>query len=105
MLCKDLKVVNLNITEDNYEYKALFRLCNDEKCMDINMEDLSDNGTLEEIKKTFSVDESVEEIKTVITEKVIEASKIESKTNEGKNCCKEDKDSKIQRDIDSLNMS
>lgn len=27
MKIKELKVVNLNITEDYYEYKALFRLC------------------------------------------------------------------------------
>lgn len=105
MLCKDLKVVNLNITEDNYEYKALFRLCDDEKCLDIDMENLSDNGILEKIKKNFSVEESIDEIKTVIMEKVMEASKIESKINEGKNCCKEGKDGKVQRDIDSLSRS
>ena len=42
MKCKDLKVVNLNITEDNYEYKALFRLCADDKCLDIDLADISE---------------------------------------------------------------
>lgn len=55
MRCKDLKVVNLNIGEDNYEYKALFRLCSDSACIDMDLEKLSDRGTLEEIKKTFSI--------------------------------------------------
>mgnify|MGYP006883583772 CR=1 FL=1 len=105
MLCKDLKVVNLNITEDNYEYKALFRLCTDESCMDIDMEKISDNSILDEIKKTFSLEESLEEIKAIIMEKIMEASKIESRIKEGKDSSDEVKDKKTQRDIDSLSMS
>jgi len=105
MLCKDLKVVNLNITEDNYQYKALFRLCTDESCMDIDMENISDNTVLEEIKKTFSLEESLEEIKAIITDKVMEASKIESRIVEGNSCSEERTDKKVQRDIDSLSTS
>lgn len=105
MLCKDLKVVNLNITEDNYQYKALFRLCTDESCMDIDMENISDNTVLEEIKKTFSLEESLEEIKAIITDKVMEASKTESRIVEGNSCSEERTDKKVQRDIDSLSTS
>ncbi len=105
MLCKDLKVVNLNITEDNYQYKALFRLCTEDSCMDIDMESLSDNAVLEEIKKTFSVEDSIEEINSIITEKVMEASKVESRIKEGKDGSSENKDKKTQRDIDSLSTS
>jgi len=104
MLCKDLKVVNLNITEDNYQYKALFRLCTEDKCMDIDMENF-DTALLEEIKRTFSLEDSVEEIKNTIMEKVMEASKIESRIVEGENCCSENSDMKTQRDIDSLSTS
>lgn len=105
MRCKDLKVVNLNITEDNYQYKALFRLCTEDSCMDIDMENLSDNAVLEEIKKTFSVEDSIEEINSIITEKVMEASKVESRIKEGKDVSNENKDKKTQRDIDSLSTS
>ncbi|NLL06966.1 MAG: hypothetical protein GX270_14550 [Clostridiaceae bacterium] len=105
MRCKDLKVVNLNITEDNYQYKALFRLCTEDSCMDIDMENLSDNAVLEEIKKTFSLEESIEEINSIITEKVMEASKIESRIKEGKDVSIENKDNKTQRGIDSLSTS
>lgn len=105
MKCKDLKVVNLNITEDNYEYKALFRLCTDSACMDVDLDGFEKVETLEEIKKTFSIDEGIDEIKSIIMEKVMEASKAESKISEGKDCCKDVDDKKIKRSIDSLNMS
>ncbi len=105
MLCKDLKVVSLNISEDNYEYKALFRLCTESACMDVDMEKLSENGILEEIKKSFSIDESIDEIRKIIMDKVMEAAKLESTISEGENCCKETEDKKLRRSIDSLSMS
>lgn len=105
MLCKDLKVVNLNIGEDNYEYKALFRLCSDSACIDMDLEKFSEKGTLEEIKKTFSIEEPIDEIKNIIMQKIMEASKLESRISEGENCCSDIKDKKVQRSIDSLNMA
>lgn len=105
MRCMDLKIVNLNITEDNYEYKALFRLCNDSTCIDLDLSRFSETETLEEIKKSFSIEESIDEMKSIIMEKIMEATRIESRTTEGENCCGEVKDKKIQRSIDSLNMS
>jgi len=105
MLCKDLKVVNLNITEDNYEYKALFRLCTDDVCMDVDLEELSQTDVLEEIKKSFGIEESIDEIKAVVMEKVMEASKLESRISEGESCCGDIKDKGVQRNIDSLSMS
>jgi SMC interacting uncharacterized protein involved in chromosome segregation len=105
MRCMDLKVVSLNITEDNYEYKALFRLCNDSTCIDLDLSRFSETETLEEIKKSFSIDESIDEMKSIIMQKVMEATKIESRITEGQNCCEDVKDKKLQRSIDSLNMS
>lgn len=105
MLCKDLKVVSLNIAEDNYQYKALFRLCTDEACMDIDLEMISEDEVLCGIKSTFSVEEPVDVIKEVIMQKVMEASEIESRITEGKDCCEDVRDTKIQRDIDALSTS
>ncbi|AUG56953.1 hypothetical protein [Acetivibrio saccincola] len=106
MKCRDLKVVNLNITEDHYEYKALFRLCTDDKCLDIDLAEISSDGKLlEEIKNTFNLEETTEEIKEIIMEKVMEASKLESRNVQGEDCCKSDVDKKTSRDIDSLNRS
>lgn len=105
MKCKDLKVVSLNITEDNYEYKALFRLCTENVCADMDVAELSKDEVLAEIKKNFVIDESIEEMRNIIMEKVMEASKIESKISEGENLSEDVKDKELQRKIDSLSMS
>lgn len=105
MLCKDLKVVNLNITEDHYEYKALFRLCAEDTCLDVDLTRLSEEALLEEIKNKFNIDESISEIKDIIMEKVMEASKIESRIKQGEDCCKDKEDNRLQRGIDSLSTS
>lgn len=105
MKSEDLKVVNLNITEDNYEYKGLFRLCTDENCMDVDLENLSKNEFLEEIKNTFLIEESIEEIKEIINKKVMGATKLESKISQGEGCCGHVKDKKAQRAVDSLSSS
>lgn len=105
MFCKELKVVNLNITEDHYEYKALFRLCSEEYCMDIDLSELSEESLLQKVKDTFKLEESLEEIKEYIMNKVMDASKIESRINEGEQCCNESMDEQTQRDIHSLSRS
>ncbi len=105
MLSKDLKIVNLNITEDHYEYKAMFRLCNQDSCMDIDMANLSDISLLNEIKKNFEIEEDIEVMKEIITKKIFDASNLESRISEGEGCCKETEDKKTQRGIDSLSTS
>ncbi len=105
MKCKDLSVVNLNITEDHYEYKAPFRICDKGVCIDVDLERIEDSRILEEIKKSFSIDEPIPEMKKILMEKIIEASKLESKIFEGENCCKPDTDVAADRDIDALSMS
>ncbi|KNY28730.1 hypothetical protein [Pseudobacteroides cellulosolvens] len=102
---KDLKVVSLNITEDNYEYKGLFRLCSDDRCMDADLEKLSDQSFLEEVKVTFNIKDPISVIKSDIMDKVIDASKQESRISQGEHCCNDTSDKKIQRSLDSLNMS
>ncbi len=105
MRCSDLKVVNLNITEDNYEYIGRFRLCTDSACIDVDLDRAYDNEVLEEIKKSFSIEENIDEMKEIIMQKVMEAVKIESRIVEGEKYCSEVEDEKKQRIIDSLNMS
>lgn len=83
MKCIDLKVVNLNITEDNYVYKALFRLCTSDRCLDIDYENLN-SDILQKIKEEFEIGDSLEQIKKIIDDKVLEATKIESRIVDGK---------------------
>ena len=105
MMCKDLKITALDISEYNYEHKSVFRLCSENTCINLEVEKLSDKQTLEEIKNVFSLEDELEQIKEIIMDKIIEASKIESKVYEGQNCCSEVQDKKVQRGIDSLSTS
>jgi hypothetical protein len=110
MRCQDLKVLNLNITEDNYEFKAIFRLCTENACMDVDLERFSKEGIMEEIKSNFNIDEPVEDMKELIMQKVMEATNIKSKDTES-NIPESGKyesdidDKETQRRIDSFNMS
>lgn len=105
MFCKDLKVVNLNITEDNYEYKALFRLCSEDLCMDVDMADLSEASTIAEIKNNFGLEDDDDEIREIITGKIMEASTLESRIKEGKEAVDGAVDKKLQKGIDALSTS
>jgi 23S rRNA U2552 (ribose-2'-O)-methylase RlmE/FtsJ len=106
MKSEQLKVLSLNISEDNYDYRALFRLCTDTACMDVDLTDLSLNIKVEEIKAKFELDEQIEEIRDIITNKVITVSDVKSNVTEGENYSKhENKETAKQRAIDSLSMS
>jgi chemotaxis response regulator CheB len=105
MKCEDLKVVNLNINEDNYEYEAIFRLCTENVCIDVNLEQLESIEMLDEIKRSFSITETTNEMKNIIMEKIMEASNLESRISEGESCCSDSADKEVQRKIDALSMS
>ncbi len=105
MLSKDLKVRTLDITEDNYEFKALFRLCSGDVCLDVDLEKLSDKEQLDEVKRTFSIDEDDKVIVDNIMDKVMEASALESRISEGENLEGEIRTASEQRKIDSLSTS
>ncbi|MDK2800522.1 MAG: hypothetical protein PWP27_400 [Clostridiales bacterium] len=83
MLCKDLNVVHLNITED-YEYKALFRLCSKQECLDIDLVDVENTDMLNQIKEQFNLEDSVEDIKKILMDKIMKVTTMESRIVEGK---------------------
>jgi len=83
MLCKDLKVVALSITEDFYKYKGVFQLCGFDKSIEVDL-DYFENDKLNEIKNIFQLPESPDEIKNIIMEKVMQAANDESRIVEGK---------------------
>ncbi|WHH60277.1 hypothetical protein [Petroclostridium sp. X23] len=105
MLCSELKVVNLSITEDFYEYKGVFRLCSEEKCMDVDLAELDHGNVLKDIKGTFGLSEDDSTVKKIIMEKIMEATKIESRIVEGKDYNESSKMNKTERKINSLDMA
>jgi len=82
--CKNLKVVNLNITEDFYVYKGIFQLCSSDKGMEIDLADLSNfnERKLKEIKNFFDLQDSLCDIYRIIMDKVMDAAKIQSRVIE-----------------------
>ena len=106
MKSEQLKVLTLNISEDNYDYRALFRLCTDTAYMEVDLTELSLNIKVEEIKAKFELDEQIDEIRDIIIKMVIAVSDVKSNVTEGENYSKhENKETSKQRAIDSLSMS
>lgn len=81
MYCKNLKVVNLTITEDFYIYKGIFQLCSNEKSMEIDLADFNDfnEKKLNEIRNFFGLQDSLCDIYKIIMDKVMDATKIHSR--------------------------
>ncbi len=106
MQVKDLKLVNLTITEDFYDYKGLFRLCLGEQSMDINLAELEKENILNDIKDEFALEESIDTINKTIMDMVMEASKIESRIVEGEHYNEKlEKEKEKEGSIGSLDMA
>lgn len=105
MFCKDLKVVNLNITEDDYQFNALFRLCTEDVCLETDVADISNGARLQEIKDSFKLEDNCDEIKEILMQKIMEASSLESRNLEGETCCDDVKEDSVQKNINSLSRS
>ncbi len=105
MLSKDLKIINLNITEDYYDYKGLFILRGGEKELDVDLANVEKQSMIQQIKTYFDLDDDIEKIRKTIMDKLMEASKIEARIIEGKHYNEDLKNNKTERAISSLDMS
>lgn len=84
MKTSDLLLSSLNITEDEYNYKGLFFLSHGDVSVKVDLADLQSDKTIEELKTTFKLEESKEEIRKIIMDKVMDKADISSKIIEGK---------------------
>ena len=78
-----LQVSNLNISEDEYIYKGLFTLTGEGVSMNVDLAELEDAKTLNEIKNRYYLAEKPEEIRKVIMSKVMEQASVSSRIREG----------------------
>lgn len=85
MKINSLLVSNLHINEDEYSYKGLFTLSLEDISMQVDLSDLDQDQKLEEIKKTFILEEPSTEIRKFIMDRVIQQSGLSSPTSEGEN--------------------
>ena len=105
MKLNDLLVSNLNISEDEYSYKGLFTLSGEGISLGVDLAELDANIVTEEIKKTFCLTETSDEIKKVIMDKVMVQAAVSTQIKEGEDIHTEKKKKKTDSFANSLDMA
>lgn len=85
MKISDLLISSVNITEDDYHYKGQFILNSGDKSISVDVSELDNKDTLSYIKDYFNINESIDEIRKNIMERLVEKAGISSKIVEGEN--------------------
>ncbi len=101
MKASKLLLSGLDITEDEYSFKAQFFLSSSDKRINVDICDLDSEISLEKIKALFDLEESLEELKNSIMSMIIEKANIGSKINEGESY----NEAIVDSDIDSTARS
>lgn len=83
MKATDLLVSNLNITEDEYSYKGIFTLSGGGVSISVDLAELDEGVTLQEIKEKFSLMETKEEIRKNVMDKVMIQASVSAEIKEG----------------------
>jgi hypothetical protein len=105
MKTSQLLLSGLDITEDEYSYKAQFILNAPGKSRGYEIGDLDSHHTLAEIKNFFSLDEAPDEIGKTLMEMVMEKANIGSNIIEGENYEETIKRKHVERAAKSFDMS
>ena len=83
MKTSHLLLSGLDITEDEYNFKAQFILNAHDKSKSVDINDMESDSMLEEIKTYFGLEDSPDEIKKQLMSMVMEKASIGSKIIEG----------------------
>jgi hypothetical protein len=83
MLTSQLLLSGLDITEDEYSFKAQFILNAHGKSKNVDINELDSEPALDEIKIYFGIEEPAAEIKKQLMEMIMEKANIGSKIIEG----------------------
>ena len=89
-MINNIVVSNVNITEDEYRYHGSFKISDSSKAITLDLSDLDDSGKLAEIKDTFQLKESPDEIRKYIIERVMEYAGLTSRDVQGKEYVEKD---------------
>ena len=101
----DLQVSNLNISEDEYSYKGLFMLSGESISINVDLAELDGKVTLNEIINKFSLQESKEEIRSIVMDKVMIQAAVSTQIKEGVDFQTEKRKKKIDKSANSLDMA
>jgi len=102
MRTTELLLSSLNITEDEYNYEGLFFLSVGNISMKVDMTDFQNHSKIEEIKDYFNLDDTNEEVRKILMDKIMEKVIISSRNNEGENYNETVKRNSNVKSIDSL---
>lgn len=105
MKTSQLLLTGLDITEDEYSYKAQFILNAPGKSKGYQIGDLDSSNTLSEIKTFFSLDEAPDEIGEMLMEMVMEKANIGSNIIEGENYGETASRKHVERAAKSFDLS
>ncbi len=105
MKMDQLALSSLHITEDEYHFKGQFILSAPGKSRSIDLEDLEKITLLEDLKSYFGLEESINEIKDTLMDKVMEKAHISSKIVEGENYDESSRKKKMERLAKNLDMA
>ena len=105
MKTSELLLTILDITEDEYSFKAQFILKSGDKSKSMDIADLDSNEKLEQLRNYFGLEDSLTEISKQLMEKIMEKANISSKIVEGEKYEETSKHSRIERLSDSLDMA
>lgn len=104
MKTSQLLLSGLDITEDEYNFKAQFILNSHDKSKSVDINDLESGSMLEEIKTYFGLEESPAEINKQLMSMVMEKASISSKITEGEDFEETIKEKRIERIAKSFDM-
>lgn len=105
MKTSQLLMTGLDITEDEYNYKAQFILNSPGKSKSLEIGDLDSSSILEEIKTYFNLDDSPSEIKEQLMGMIMEKANIGSTIIEGLDYEETVKKKRVERFAKSFDLA
>ena len=105
MRTSGLLLSSLNITEDEYHYKGLFILSAADKTLHVDMADLEHDLKVNELKVFFELEESLDDIRKILMDMVMDKADISSSIIEGEDFEETLKTKKVERMAKSLDMA
>ena len=105
MKTSQLLLSGLDITEDEYNFKAQFILNAPGKSKSFDIDDLDSDSKLDKIKTYFDLEESLSEIKKQLMEMIMEKANIGSTIIEGEDYEETIKIKRVERIAKSFDMA
>lgn len=105
MRTENLLVSSVNITEDEYIYKGLCTLSLEDRTKVIDIGDLENPSSLQQIKDFFILEEPEDVIRQILVKKVMEKAVITSRDRQGENYSESAENLAMEKPANSLDIA